>query len=266
MTLFLLSGGFYSSSPPACCFWYMWLLPSVFGRNNTSAVLPHLWLRPSCHALPLPGMRHSPFKGFIVKRLLFNLLAGASLLLCVATGLADVASHDSNLGHRVHFATTDKGPKLVDGVIEFGSLGTPQPFIPTKRSLGLGFSWDGPYEYSQAATTHKYHDIGDNFARSVVWEVGGIRATVGRIIPPWGWQGGPAVAEGVPTIAIPYKQYDFPIAYLIPLFAIAPALWLKKSLRQSRRFSSGLCPACGYDLRATPDRCPECGAIPAVKV
>jgi hypothetical protein len=50
----------------------------------------------------------------------------------------------------------------------------------------------------------------------------------------------------------------------VPLWLLAPAtgaLGVMFWRRRPRRFLAGTCRRCGYDLRATPDRCPECGTI-----
>jgi hypothetical protein len=56
----------------------------------------------------------------------------------------------------------------------------------------------------------------------------------------------------------------FLVVPLWPIFlvtAILPLLKVRCSLKARRASSAGFCDSCGYDLRATPERCPECGRI-----
>jgi len=49
-----------------------------------------------------------------------------------------------------------------------------------------------------------------------------------------------------------------PLWPAIALISVALAFWAARQFRLSQA-SPGLCPNCGYDLRASKDRCPECG-------
>ncbi len=57
------------------------------------------------------------------------------------------------------------------------------------------------------------------------------------------------------------RGFAIPHWFLALLFALLPMFHLRAILRARRRARAGLCPRCGYDLRATPDRCPECGML-----
>lgn len=65
----------------------------------------------------------------------------------------------------------------------------------------------------------------------------------------------------------------FPLWIVELLTAVLPALWLTQLRRRfrQRRTKAGLCPRCGYDIRANPQRCSECGfelgrrCVPRVK-
>jgi hypothetical protein len=53
-------------------------------------------------------------------------------------------------------------------------------------------------------------------------------------------------------IAVPYW-------FAAVLTLIPPMVWVWRRRRGAARRRSGACANCGYDLRATPGRCPECG-------
>lgn len=60
------------------------------------------------------------------------------------------------------------------------------------------------------------------------------------------------------TVAVQSKGVSVPIWWIAMGFIVAGGwvLWRRGKVRDEE----GLCVQCGYDLRATPGRCPECGS------
>jgi hypothetical protein len=60
-----------------------------------------------------------------------------------------------------------------------------------------------------------------------------------------------------------YVDFAIPDWSIVLLMLVLPLIGVWNFTRARRSlFQSGHCHECGYDLRATPDRCPECGTIP----
>jgi hypothetical protein len=75
-------------------------------------------------------------------------------------------------------------------------------------------------------------------------------------------------SENRPVVGAPIERsfVQIPFWAAIALASILPALWLvrrRRLTRRRRRADRGQCLACGYDLRQSPERCPECGLVVA---
>lgn len=90
-----------------------------------------------------------------------------------------------------------------------------------------------------------------------------------REVPPFRWF---RFAHARPNNLGPKTTLDIyhvriPSWFPCLLTAIPPALWLRQTRHKHNRAKLGLCLHCGYDLRASQGRCPECGnPIPLLSV
>ena len=76
----------------------------------------------------------------------------------------------------------------------------------------------------------------------------------------FGWYS-PHVSPRAPGLFLRSSWLAIP-HWFICLVAMIPAIWrLRLFARDRGRRRRGLCLACGYDLRASGDRCPECGRV-----
>jgi hypothetical protein len=170
-------------------------------------------------------------RDLIMKRRLLNLLTLVSLLLCVAVVVLWVRSYWAQ-----DFFFIESG----------------------RQQIGLSSLWGG--------LRVEWYPL--NQPPPVRWRFGRWRIPIhGHILVEKGQTvralGDFAVqrAEPWPDVAAGVR---FPHWAALSAAALIPAMRGRRWNVRRRRQRRGLCPGCGYDLRATHDPCPECGSAVAV--
>ena len=180
-------------------------------------------------------------------RHLFTLCSAVSLLLCVAVCVLWVQSYDaSDWVQWTRFLYQESRDGLEPGVI-------PQDHYRTfTLSAGRGRVAIEVSEMTQDASGGDW----SGFEHSVDASAPG----VGVDPPDRFW---------LERLGIAIRNFDPGVRILLPYWLIAslltvlPIAWARMRWRAHRRMRSGLCAGCGYDLRASPERCPECGTLTA---
>ncbi|MDB5293257.1 MAG: hypothetical protein JWL69_4498 [Phycisphaerales bacterium] len=181
-----------------------------------------------------------------MRRRIFTLLSALSLLLCVGTCVMWVRSY-----------------RVVDR-IDFDGVG--RSFEIRTNDHALLVEWTSrPYRSAGWETTPPtYSEPFNEFVRPqhiVYPQASGIPDAyewLGFFLEPTYHQ-----APGDKQYDCWFTEVGIPYYFLFALTALPIFVWARRRYQSRGRKHLNLCPSCGYDLRATPDRCPECGAIPA---